>query len=171
MNYYNKHKIKKNSKLNNNIVNNIVSNELQSNDEVIDNITRDLIQNIEMSEYTRAFKGTIHQFKLNEINKILICIGGPIWEPELSEYIDKLNNGTLNKFIRKDKSNIEKSKLTIVEEKIVLDYIKENNIIGFIPKGENYTVKDKLMFGSGEKVKKEFLIEMKILPNYINTIF
>jgi hypothetical protein len=122
-------------------------------------------------KYTKSFIGTVDQFKLNDINKIILCIGGPIWEEKLSEYIEKLNMGKVDSL-----NNKKDSKLSLEQEKEILEYIKNNNIIAFIPKSINYTVRNSSLLSAGGSGvsngnQKEFLVPMKILPNYINTKF
>jgi hypothetical protein len=103
--------------------------------------------------------------KFNE--QILFYIGGPSYQQECVQYIQKIYNGKINKLIIPQ--NTHTPNMSIDEIKKTLEYL-HNNIGIIIPLGDRYRVEDsstlEKTIGGAVKTYK-----MKIMPNYINHVY
>lgn len=121
--------------------------------------------------WTQQFKATVNQYKLYNIEHIYLYVGGPVWEKGTVTYIDKINTniGQLTRFDRKHEPS--RPKITIDDEQNVLEYLK-TYVKAIVPQGARYVVKDADVLrseGGGKCTTKG--IQMRILPNHMNTIF
>lgn len=91
----------------------------------------------------KKFNNFVKSFKLkNTSNNFYFFIGGPTWDDNAIEYLQKINTGKLEKINWKNKSGIF---LNIVDEKDILNHIKGH--IGIIaPNGTRYNLYDNINY-------------------------
>ena len=129
---------------------------------ILENIKSDTYND---ESYHKYYKDDIKTLKDNNFDfrmckDILFYIGGPTWDHNVEEFINKINNISPENPVENIMMNTHgyKSRLNMKEKNEILNYL-HGKIGTIIPEGTRYSIKDLSTFGGGKKYNKTYIMK------------